>query len=72
METLFRGCSTLLSKSQLGRRKKKLSEHEKHEVVQYLAKGMKTTNILQQLNRDYRAVKRFESDLEHRRIQKVR
>jgi len=23
METLFRGCSTLLSKSQLGRRKKK-------------------------------------------------
>lgn len=44
-----------------------LSEDEKCEMVQCLAKGLKTTNILKKLNSDNRTVKRFVNDLEHRR-----
>jgi len=42
-------------------------EDEKGEMVQYLSKGMKTTNILWKLNRDYQTVERFVSDLKDRR-----
>lgn len=45
---------------------KDLSEEEKHEILQYLGKGLKTLDISRKMNRDHRTVKRFVCESEKR------
>ncbi len=47
-------------------KKNDLSAAEKRQIVQCLGQGTKTLDISQKLKHDYRSVKRFVADSEHR------